>query len=255
MPFVAAFVALPPPLRPRMVTTRSKNRPEPAAHASAAVRPANVRTVRTAPKAAVAKKQKPRVKRAATMKKTAAESKAAVAKEEPAPRAHYHLFKSEPESRLCDGIEMKFSIDDLAAEPNATTTWDGVRNYEARNCMQRMRVGDRGFFYHSNSKRTRPGVVGIVEVVREAYPDFTAWDPHDPHYDPKSSEENPKWFMVDVKLVSKLRTCVTLDDIKRDPVCADMALVKRGRISVQDVAPAEWQRILQLAGEAPEAPE
>jgi len=82
----------------------------------------------------------------------------------------YHLFKSEPESRMQNGREMKFSLDDLAAEKDGTAHWDGVRNFEARNCMQRMKKGDLGFFYHSNTKKSRPGIVGIVKVVKEAYP-------------------------------------------------------------------------------------
>lgn len=81
-----------------------------------------------------------------------------------------HLFKSEPESRICDGQEMKFSVDDLIAEEASTAHWDGVRNYEARNCMQRMKQGDLAFFYHSNTKKTKPGIVAIVEIVKEAYP-------------------------------------------------------------------------------------
>lgn len=82
----------------------------------------------------------------------------------------YYLIKSEPESRIQNGHEMKFSIDDLANEPNATTHWDGVRNYEARNAMKCMKIGDRAFFYHSNTSKSRPSIVGEVEVVREAYP-------------------------------------------------------------------------------------
>lgn len=101
---------------------------------------------------------------------TAKESTAAPASSEEKPRCTHHLFKSEPESRMQNGHEMKFSIDDLMNEPNATAHWDGVRNYEARNCMKNMKVGDLAFFYHSNTKKSKPGIVGIAEVVKEAYP-------------------------------------------------------------------------------------
>lgn len=86
------------------------------------------------------------------------------------PRCTHHLIKSEPESRMLDGHEMKFSVDDLMNETNATAHWDGVRNFEARNCMQRMKLGDLAFFYHSNTKKSKPGIVGIVEIAKEAYP-------------------------------------------------------------------------------------
>lgn len=163
------------------------------------------------------------------------------------PRPTYHLIKSEPESRLQNGHEMKFSIDDLFAEPNATAHWDGVRNYEARNNMLQMRVGDLAFFYHSNTKASKPGIVGIVEVVRDPYPDHTAWDEKDPHYDPKSNRDDPRWHMVDVRLVRRFSGIVTLESIKEDPKLAEMQLVKRGRISVQPVRKEEWMAILAMA--------
>eukprot|EP00177_Eucheuma_denticulatum_P001866 GFKZ01003333.1.p1 GENE.GFKZ01003333.1~~GFKZ01003333.1.p1 ORF type:complete len:211 (+),score=23.65 GFKZ01003333.1:722-1354(+) len=157
------------------------------------------------------------------------------------------LFKSEPESRLERGQEMKFSIDDLLAEPNGTAHWDGVRNYEARNCMQRMRVGDLGFFYHSNCRKQLPAVVGVVEVVREAYVDHTAFDKTDVHFDAKSDRENPKWFMVDVKLVRRFYKGVTLAEIKAHKELQNMQLVKRGRISVQSVSDKEWDVVMNMA--------
>ena len=98
----------------------------------------------------------------------------------------FWLIKSEPDSRKENGIEMKFSFDDLKAEPNSTACWDGVRNYSARNNMRAMKVGEKAFFYHSNTKP--PGIIGIVDIVKEAYVDHTQFDPKDPHYDPKSKK-------------------------------------------------------------------
>lgn len=147
---------------------------------------------------------------------------------------------------------MKFGIDELAKCEKQSSEWDGVRNHEAKNNMRKMKVGEYGFFYHSNCKKVRPGIVGIVEVVKEAYPDFTAWDPKDPHYDPKSSQDAPRWFMVDVKLVRKFPRCVTLDEIKANGELSEMQLVKRGRISVQQVRKSEWDVLVPLADGEPE---
>jgi len=112
---------------------------------------------------------------------------------------NYWLMKSEPN---------EYSIDDLAAEAKGYEHWDGVRNYQARNFMRQMKVGDQVFFYHSNTKV--PGIVGIAEVVREAYPDHTQFDPENSHYDPKSKPENPRWDMVDIKFVRKLDRIIPL---------------------------------------------
>lgn len=146
-------------------------------------------------------------------------------------------------------VEMKYSIDDLFAETGQFAEWDGVRNFEARNAMLRMRVGDLGFFYHSNTKKSEPGIVGVVEVVREAYPDHTAWDRANSHFDEKTSQENPRWYMVDVRLVRRFTGVVTLANIKQEKALADMTLVKRGRISVQHVSKDEWQNVLRMAEE------
>ena len=105
---------------------------------------------------------------------------------------NYWLFKTEPGC---------FSIDDLTFSPDSTTSWDGVRNYQARNLMKSMKVGDMGFFYHSGKN---PCIVALVEVVREAYPDHTAQDPKNSHYDEKATPEDPRWFMVDVRLVRRV---------------------------------------------------
>jgi predicted RNA-binding protein with PUA-like domain len=149
----------------------------------------------------------------------------------------YWLMKSEPDA---------FSIDDLAAAPGQTTHWDGVRNYQARNMMRdEMRPGDQVLFYHSNTEP--PGVVGIAEVVRGGYPDHTAFDPRDRHYDPKSDPGNPRWYMVDVRLVRKFARTVTLAELKQHPELTELALVRRGnRLSVIPVSAAQWRCILAM---------
>lgn len=150
----------------------------------------------------------------------------------------YWLFKSEPGC---------FSFDDLKSRPGMTEPWDGVRNYQARNLLRdEIKPGDYGFFYHSNIPE--PAVVGIVEVVREGYPDWTARDPEGEHFDPKSSADNPIWYMVDVRYVRPLARPVTLNDIKKHPPLAGMELVKRSRLSVQPVTSGEWECILRLGG-------
>eukprot|EP00386_Alphamonas_edax_P004980 GDKI01015629.1.p1 GENE.GDKI01015629.1~~GDKI01015629.1.p1 ORF type:complete len:205 (+),score=56.88 GDKI01015629.1:104-718(+) len=166
-------------------------------------------------------------------------------------RPQYFLMKSEPESRMQDGVDMKFGLDDLKAMPQQTEHWDGVRNYQARNIMRQMRVGDLAFFYHSNCKT--PGVVGVVRIVREAYTDHTQFDKKDPHYDPKSTESEPKWQMVDVKFERDLPRPVTLQELKgyKDRELKTMALLHRGRLSVQCVAEEEWNFILKLAEQPP----
>jgi predicted RNA-binding protein with PUA-like domain len=149
----------------------------------------------------------------------------------------YWLIKSEPDT---------FSIDDLYRRPRRTDHWDGVRNYQARNYMRDgMRRGDQVFFYHSNCEV--PGIVGIVEVVREAYPDHTAFDPDDAHYDPKSDPDDPRWLMVDVKYVRKLPRSISLAELKDNPALADMPLVRKGnRLSVMPVRDHEWRAILDM---------
>ncbi len=149
---------------------------------------------------------------------------------------HHWLFKTEPGC---------FSIDHLAALPGSTTSWDGVRNYQARNFMRDMRTGDLGLFYHSV---TNPSVAGVVEVVREAYPDHTAWDPEDCHYDPASTPDKPRWFMVDVRLVRAFARPVPLGLLRTLPELAGMELLRKGsRLSVQPVSPQEYETVLRLA--------
>lgn len=152
--------------------------------------------------------------------------------------SRYWLFKTEPSC---------FSIDDLKNRPDMTEHWDGVRNYQARNFLRdAVKVGDRVFIYHSNIPE--PAVVGIAEVVRAGYPDFTAFDPHSEHFDPKSSLGNPIWFMVDVRYVEAFRRPIPLEEIKGNPLLADMPLVKRSRLSIQPVTQEEWRVILSMGG-------
>ncbi|MBN1239845.1 MAG: EVE domain-containing protein [Gammaproteobacteria bacterium] len=152
---------------------------------------------------------------------------------------NYWLIKSEPET---------FSIEDLKAEPRRTTHWDGVRNYQARNFIRdEMKRGDLAFFYHSNCEQ--PGIVGIVKVVKEAYPDHTAFDPTDAHYDAKSDPSSPRWYMVDVKLDRILKRLIPLAELKThaDGALRDFALLRRGnRLSVMPVSEQHWRFILGI---------
>jgi len=147
----------------------------------------------------------------------------------------YWLFKTEPSA---------YSFDDL--ERDSTTPWSGVRNFQARNNMLEMKLGDQGFFYHSSI--AEPAAIGICEVVREAYPDFTAFDPKSEYYDRKSKPDKPLWEMVDVRFVERLPHAVTLAQMRDEPRLVGMALLRRGqRLSVQPVTPHEWNVILELS--------
>ena len=150
---------------------------------------------------------------------------------------HYWLMKTEPSV---------FSIQDLATQPKKTTCWDGVRNYQARNFMRDMKQGDRVLLYHSNADP--PAIVGVARVVRESYPDHTAWDSRDPHYDPKSSEENPRWLMVDIQLEKIFKKPLPLDQLREVPELKEMELLRKGsRLSVQRVTAGEFERVIKLA--------
>ncbi|OZJ03055.1 hypothetical protein BZG36_03773 [Bifiguratus adelaidae] len=160
----------------------------------------------------------------------------------------YWLMKAEPNSRIVKGKDVKFSIDDLAAMPNQTSQWDGVRSFEARNIMRdRMKLGDLVLFYHSNCKE--PGIAGLAKVVRTGYPDYTATDPDHPYYDEKSNPDDPKWFMVDVQCVKKYPRFISLKEIQqyKDGPLKDMVLIRRGRLSVQPVSKDEFAFIENLA--------
>ena len=150
---------------------------------------------------------------------------------------NYWLMKSEPNV---------FGIDDLFNRPDQTEPWDGVRNYQARNMMRdQMKIGDLAFFYHSNCDT--PGIVGIMKISREGYPDHFAFAPDDKHFDPKSSPDNPRWFMVDVQFVKKLSRTITLKELKQYPELEDLALLRRGnRLSIMPVSRAQWDFILGL---------
>ena len=149
----------------------------------------------------------------------------------------YWLMKTEPKT---------FGIEDLKAKPDRTEHWDGVRNYQARNYMRdEMKVSDRAFLYHSNC--AEPGVVGVLKVTRAAYPDFTAFDPESPYYDPKSSTDNPRWFMVDVRLLRELKRLISLQEIKSMAPLRGMPLVQRGnRLSIIPGTPKAWGVILTM---------
>jgi predicted RNA-binding protein with PUA-like domain len=148
----------------------------------------------------------------------------------------YWLVKSEPEA---------FSFDDLMRAPGRRTGWDGVRNHVARNFLRDgMKTGDRVFFYHSNADP--PAIVGICEVVREAYPDPTALDRNHDHFDPKSDPANPTWVQVDLRAIERLRRPVGLPELKARPELANMALLRIGRLSVSPVGEAEWRTILAM---------
>ncbi|TAM73535.1 EVE domain-containing protein [bacterium] len=150
----------------------------------------------------------------------------------------HYLFKSEPSA---------YSIDDLERE--GRTEWSGVRNYQARNTMKAMRMGDLGFFYHSDA--TPPGIVGICRVVAEVHPDSTQFDPRTPYFDAASTPEHPRWECVDVEFVERLPRMVTLAELKAQRTLEQMAVVQRGsRLSVQPVTAAAWRTILALARKA-----
>jgi predicted RNA-binding protein with PUA-like domain len=147
------------------------------------------------------------------------------------------LLKTEP------GV---FSFDDLLQAPGRTAGWDGVRNYQARNFLRdQMKKGDRVLIYHSSAEP--PAVVGIAEVAREGYPDPSQFDAKGDHHDPESDPAEPRWFQVDVRAVRKLPRQVTLEEIRKEKSLAKMPLVQRGqRLSVQPVAPAEFERIVRM---------
>ncbi|MEM6710006.1 MAG: EVE domain-containing protein [Pseudomonadota bacterium] len=149
----------------------------------------------------------------------------------------YWLMKSEPG---------EFSFQDLFKRPKRREPWDGVRNYQARNFMRDdMRQGDEIFFYHSNCEV--PGIVGIAAVASDAYPDPTAFDPKDKHYDPKSDPDNPRWFLVDVRYIRKLKRIISLKELKAEPALEEFPLVRRGnRLSVMPVTQAHWRHILAM---------
>ncbi len=151
---------------------------------------------------------------------------------------NYWLMKSEP---------TVFSFDDLKAKPRKTDHWEGVRNYQARNYMRAMKQGDLALFYHSNCEL--PGIVGITTIVREAYPDHTSWDAASRYYDPKSTQQNPRWFMVDVRWERKFTHVISLAQLRAVPELSQMQVLRKGqRLSVMPVTRDEFEKILELTG-------
>lgn len=150
---------------------------------------------------------------------------------------NYWLMKSEPDV---------FGIDHLKNMPAKTDHWDGVRNYQARNMMRDdMKKGELVFFYHSNCKE--PGIVGIMQVVKEGYPDYTAFEARQKYYDPKSDPANPRWYMVDVKYKRKLKRTITLTELKTYKQLEDCPLVRKGnRLSIMPLSKKQWDFILGL---------
>jgi predicted RNA-binding protein with PUA-like domain len=153
-------------------------------------------------------------------------------------QSNYWLFKSEPSG---------FSFDDLRTSPDGTEHWDGVRNYQARNYLRdEVQVGDQVLFYHSNI--AEPAIVGIAEVVKAGYPDWTARDPESKHFDPAATLEKPVWYMVDVHFVRPFPRPVKLAELKNIPALSGMVLLSRSRLSIQPVREEEWLQILKLGG-------
>ena len=147
----------------------------------------------------------------------------------------YWLMKSE---------HSEYSIDHLKRDK--VEHWDGVRNYQARNMMRdQMKIGDLAFLYHSNCDEI--GIVGVMTIHKESYPDHTAFDPKDKHYDPKSDPDKPRWFMVDVKYKRKMKRVISLQELRETKGLEDMALVRKGnRLSVMPVSEDEWNLILTM---------
>lgn len=151
----------------------------------------------------------------------------------------FWLFKSEPDC---------FSFADLMAQPDRSTGWDGIRNYQARNYLRdQVRKGDRVLFYHSSA--SPPAIAGVAEVVREAHPDPTAFDPESSHYDPESDQSQPRWFQVSIRAVEAIDPPIGLPQLRTIPALAGMELLRKGsRLSIQPVRPEEWDVIIALAG-------
>ena len=148
---------------------------------------------------------------------------------------NYWLLKSEPST---------YSIDDLKRQSRKTDHWDGIRNYTVRNMIRDdIQKGDLAFFYHSSCKT--PGIVGVVKIVKSSYPDYTSWDPASKYYDPKSSSDNPRWLMFDVKLEKKFDDIISLAELRQEPALEDMLLLRKGnRLSITPVTKNNWEYII-----------
>ena len=164
----------------------------------------------------------------------------------------YWLLKSEPNRRTVNGIDVSFSIQDLMVENNQVAEWDGVRNTESRNNLKAMKIGDLAFFYHSNCRQ--PGIVGIIEIVKTAYPDLSQFTEDSPYYDSKSTKKNPLWFSVDVKFVRMFENPVLLSELrKHHSQMPNFALFNRNRLSVQPLSKENFDYILKLEVTSQEA--
>lgn len=156
---------------------------------------------------------------------------------------NYWLFKTEPNT---------FSYDTLDHSPNHTAPWDGVRNYQARNFLRdSISVGDQVFIYHSSI--AEPAIVGIATVTKAGYPDFTAWDSANEHFDPKSTIDQPIWFMVDLQARRKLAHAVSLRQLKNDPELRHMSLFTRPRLSIHPITTREWNHVVALSKREPKS--
>lgn len=173
------------------------------------------------------------------------------------PEYSHWLMKSEPESRIENGIDVKFGIEDLKALPDQTGCWDGVRNYQARNFMRQMKEGQLAFFYHSNCKE--PGIAGLMKIVKESYVDHTQFDKKDVHYDASSKPDSPKWSMVDVQYERMMKRYLPLSELKKyylqhsnkQGPLKNLALFTRARLSVQPLTNEEFDFILSLEDKEP----
>jgi predicted RNA-binding protein with PUA-like domain len=149
----------------------------------------------------------------------------------------YWLMKSEPDT---------YGIDDLVREKR--NMWEGCRNYVVRNYIRDdMQIGDLAFFYHSNIPPV--GIVGVMKIVSEAYPDPTQWDPNSDYFDPKSKKENPRWYVRDVEFVRKFKRTITLAELREIPGLEEMVVTRKGnRLSICRVTPQEWEIIMNQEG-------
>lgn len=151
----------------------------------------------------------------------------------------YWLMKTEPSC---------FSLGDLRSRPHGTEHWDGVRNFQARNLLRdEIKTGDGVLVYHSNIPE--PAIVGVAQVVRAGYPDFTALDPGSEHFDPRATESNPIWYMVDIQYIAELPYPLTRKDLQNHPLLCNMGVLRKGnRLSVQPVTAEEWRAVLAAGG-------
>ncbi|KAI1349773.1 PUA-like domain-containing protein [Xylaria sp. FL0043] len=196
------------------------------------------------------KKESTSVKRGKTAATKANSDDTATTKttpQKPSDERWYWLMKAEPESRFENGVDVKFSIDDLAAKTEPEP-WDGIRAYAARNNLRSMKKGELAFFYHSNCKE--PGLVGTMEIVQEHSPDLSAHDPKAPYYDPSSKPEDPKWSVVHVKFRSKFAQPIGLKELremgKPGQPLENMQMLKQTRLSVSRVSPSEWEYLMDV---------